>query len=200
VALNTAIAPRDTVDLRGSFVDELRYSADSLVLVAGIPGAGKSTLLRRLFGAGGGVRVLDAEQLRDRWRPVLGSVPYRWWRPLLHLMQYRRVLAAIGVPGPLVVHDCATRPWVRRLLGWRARRCGREVSLLLLDVSEDEARAGQRVRGRIVGSASFATHCRRWRGLLKQAADSPDRMVPGAASAVILDRRAADKLHNVTFE
>ena len=105
---------------------ELRYPSDSVVVLAGIPGAGKTTLLRRLYPVGreyGGVRVFDSERLRARWMPVLGVVSSAWWRPLLHLTYYVLVLKAMrGGKGPMVVHDCATRPWVRRLIGWRAKR------------------------------------------------------------------------------
>jgi alpha-D-ribose 1-methylphosphonate 5-triphosphate synthase subunit PhnL len=66
-------------------ITALRYPADSVVVLAGIPGAGKSTLLRRLFPESTDVRVLDSERLRDRWMPVLGSIPYSVCRPLLHL-------------------------------------------------------------------------------------------------------------------
>jgi predicted kinase len=177
----------------------LWYSADSLVLLAGIPGAGKSTLLRRVFQPDSGVRVLDSERLRERWRPVLGPVPYGLWRPLLHAVHYLHVLTAMRRGGPIVVHDCATRPWVRRMLGRRARRFGLQVHLVLLDVSEEQARAGQLARGRVVRPGSFATHCRRWRSLVAAARECPGRMVPGARSAIILDRPAADRLTGIRF-
>jgi ABC-type hemin transport system ATPase subunit len=104
-------------------ITELRYPADSVVVLAGIPGAGKSTLLRRLFPESTDVRVLDSERLRDRWQPVLRAIPYSVWRPLLHLSYYALVLRAIRGGGPLVVHDCATRPWARHLIGrWACAR------------------------------------------------------------------------------
>ncbi|WP_238165519.1 AAA family ATPase [Kribbella caucasensis] len=172
-------------------------------MLGGIPGAGKSTLLRRLFPGGtedGGVRVFDSGWVRDRWRPVLGGVPYSWWRPVLHLTYYGLVLRAMRAGGPLVVHDCATRPWVRRLIGWRARRSGLAVHLVLLDVPEDVARSGQHARGRVVRSGSMDKHSRRWPRLLERAAEEPGRVVPGAASAVVLDRRGADQLEKISFE
>lgn len=180
-------------------ITELRYPADSVVVLAGIPGAGKSTLLRRLFPGTADVRVLDSERIRDRWMPVLGPVPYSVWRPLMHLTYYARVLRAIRRGGPLVVHDCATRPWARQLIGRWARRSGLAVHLIMLDVPADVARLGQHARARVVRARSMATHSRRWPELLDLAADDPGQVVPGAASAVILDRDQADRLRKITF-
>lgn len=182
---------------------ELRYAVDAVVILAGIPGAGKTTLLRRLYPVGadhGGVRVFDSERLRSRWMPLLGRVPYGWWRPLLHLAYYLRVLTATRRGGgPLVVHDCATRRWVRQLIGWQARRGGLQVHLILLDVPGDVARSGQWTRGRVVRSRSMETHCRRWPQLLAKAAEDPSHVVLGAASAHILTRGQADRLARISF-
>jgi hypothetical protein len=185
-------------------VQELQYPAQALVVLAGIPGAGKTTLLRRLYPVGGeygGVRVFDSERLRARWMRVLGVLPYAWWRPLLHLTYYVLVLTAMRRDkGPMVVHDCATRPWVRQLIGWRARLAGLPVHLVLLDVPGDVARDGQWVRGRVVRAGSMATHCRRWPELLAKAADDPGHVVPGAASALILSRGQANQLTKIAFD
>ena len=181
---------------------ELRYPADSVVVLAGIPGAGKSTLLRRLFPEGAdhqGVRVYDSERLRARWMPVLGRIRYSWWRPLLHLSYYVKVLSAMHT-GPMILHDCATRPWVRRLIGWRARRSGLAVHLVLLDVPGDVARSGQWARGRVVRSSSMETHCRRWPRLIALAADDPGHLIPGAVSATILTRGQAGRLESIAFD
>ncbi|TDD26780.1 hypothetical protein E1218_12450 [Kribbella turkmenica] len=182
--------------------DELVYPKDSVVVLAGIPGAGKTTLLRRLFPVGGdhqGVQVFDSERLRACWIPVLGAVPYAWWRPLLHLTYYVKALSAMRT-GPVLLHDCATRPWVRRLIGWRARRSGLAVHLILLDVPGDVARSGQRARGRVVRTGSMATHCRRWPRLIAMAADDPGHLIPDAISATILTRGQADRLTNIAFD
>ncbi|WP_371400703.1 ATP-binding protein [Kribbella sp. NBC_00662] len=187
----------------GGGLRELRYAADAVVILAGIPGAGKTTLLRQLYPVGsdhGGVRVFDSERLRDRWMRVLGRVPYAWWRPLLHFAYYVRVLTAIRRgTGPLVVHDCATRPWVRRLIGWCASRGGLKVHLILLDVPGDVARSGQWARGRVVRSGSMATHCQRWPDLVAKAAEDPGYVVPGALSARVLTRAQANGLERICF-
>lgn len=182
---------------------ELRYAVDAVVVLAGIPGAGKSTFLRRVFAdnnAQNTVRVLDSAHIRERWMPTLGAIPYAFWRPLVHLVYYVTLLSAIRPGrGPLVIHDCATRPWARRLIGWRARNAGLPLHLILLDVPGDVARSGQWARGRVVRSASMETHCRRWPDVVAKAAGAPDSVVPGALSAVVLTRSEANAVERVTF-
>ncbi|TCC06195.1 AAA family ATPase [Kribbella soli] len=184
---------------------ELRYAVDAVVVLAGIPGAGKSTFLRRVFAdnnkAGNKtVRVLDSAHIRDRWMPVLGALPYALWRPLVHLVYYVTLLSAIRPGGgPLVIHDCATRPWARRLIGRRARQVGLPLHLILLDVPGDVARSGQWARGRVVRSTSMETHCRRWPDVVAMAASDPSSVVPGALSAVVLSRHEANQVEQVAF-
>lgn len=178
---------------------ELHYPDDSVVVLAGIPGAGKSTLLRRLFTDTSDAQVLDSERLRDRWKPVLRAIPYAVWRPLLHMSYYVLVLRAIRAGGSLVLHDCATRPFARQLIGRAAQRAGRPVHLIMLDVPADVARLGQRARVRMVRAGSMATHSRRWPVLRDLAVTNPGRVVPGAVSAVILTRHEANQLARITF-
>lgn len=179
---------------------ELRYAVDAVVVLAGIPGAGKSTFLRRVFADNNTVRVLDSAHIRERWMPVLGAVPYALWRPLVHLVYYVTLLNAMRPGrGPLVIHDCATRPWARHLIGWRARQAGLPLHLILLDVPGDIARSGQWARGRVVRSTSMETHCRRWPDVVAGAASDPGSVVPGALSAVVLSRREADQVEQIAF-
>ncbi|HEY3558943.1 MAG TPA: AAA family ATPase [Kribbella sp.] len=178
---------------------ELRYAVDAVVVLAGIPGAGKSTFLRRVF-AGSPVRVYDSAQVRERWMPVLGVLPYALWRPLVHLMYYVTLVRSLRRgQGPMVIHDCATRPWVRRLIGRRAQRAGLPLHLILLDVPSDLARSGQYARGRVVRRGSMETHCRRWPELVAKAESEPGSVVPGALSAVVLTRSEADRVERVAF-
>ncbi|WP_427895987.1 AAA family ATPase [Kribbella sp. GL6] len=180
-------------------VRELRYAVDAVVVLAGIPGAGKSTFLRRVF-AGSPVRVYDSAHLRERWMPVLGALPYALWRPLVHLMYYVTLLRSMRRGhGPMVIHDCATRPWARRLIGWRARRAGLPLHLILLDVPGDVARSGQWARGRVVRRRSMETHCRRWPDLVATARSDPGSVVPGAVSALVLTRGEANRVQHVRF-
>lgn len=179
---------------------ELRYAVDAVVVLAGIPGAGKSTFLRRVFAGNNTVRVLDSAHIRERWMPVLGAIPYAVWRPLVHLVYYVTLLNAMRPGrGPLVIHDCATRPWARHLIGWRARRAGLPLHLILLDVPGDVARSGQWARGRVVRSTSMETHCRRWPDVVARAATDPGDVVPGALSAVVLSRYEADQVEQIAF-
>ncbi|MEU7871885.1 AAA family ATPase [Dactylosporangium sp. NPDC049140] len=172
---------------------ELRYGTDAVLVVAGVPGAGKTTLLRRLFPTGGaGVRVLDSDHSREWWRPYLGRLPYRYWRPIVHATHYARLVHTLGGPGPVVVHECATRPWARRLIFAAARRSGRRVHLLLLDVSPADALAGQESRGRRVRSAAFAAHCRNWQDVLRDAHRE-------AATVTRIDRPGATALRAIRF-
>lgn len=176
---------------------ELVYPADALIVVGGVPGAGKSTLLARVSAGG---PVMDSARLREHWRcrsRVWDRLPYRTWRPLLHAVHYVLLIRRIARAEPLIVHDCLTRPWVRLLLGVLARRARLGVHLILLDVSEAEAFAGQRCRRRMVGRLCFARHCRRWRALVPLAARNPAAVVPGARSAVILNRPMAGRLRSI---
>lgn len=201
MVMTTPAVPRAAHDLRDRQVDELSYPANSLILLAGVPGAGKSTLLQRMSWPSHRrrVRVLDSASVREQLRPVLGRVPYARWRPIVHVVHYARTVAAIALGGPIVVHDCLTRPWVRWLFGVLARWTGLQVHLLLLDASEQEALEGQLARGRQVRVDSFRLHCRRWRKMLRRAEQDPGLIVRGAVSAVVLDRRSAARLRSVRF-
>jgi hypothetical protein len=179
---------------------ELRYPADAVVLLAGVPGAGKTTFLRRVFTGDRSVRVLDSAHIRERWMPVLGVLPYAVWRPLVHFVYYVTLLAAMRPGrGPLAIHDCGTRPWARHLIGRRARWAGLPLHLILLDVPPDVARSGQQARGRKVTRNTMATHCRRWPTVVAKASADPATAVPGARSALILTRQQADQVQRITF-
>jgi len=158
-----------------------------LVLLAGLPGAGKSTLLASLRDTPQ-VTVRDSDQVRERLRAVLpGWLPYRAYRPLVHLTHHLRVLvAALRAPGPVLVHDPATRSCTRTVLASLAWLSGRPAVFLWLDVTQAEALNGQRARGRLIRPRAFARHVAR-ADLLRQALLAG--VVPrGWRCAVVLDR------------
>ncbi|WP_280267897.1 AAA family ATPase [Nocardia wallacei] len=203
------IVTPDTVhDLRGRAVDELRYPATAAVIFTGVPGAGKSTALRRLFGdvgtaleavEHGGATLVDSQQSRNWWHRRLGLLPYALWLPIVHLTHYRRIRRALhGAPTPVVVHDCGTRRWVRRLIASWAAQGGRDVHIIMIDVPAEAAQAGQRARGRRVSRISFALHYSRWRRIVGDVTTgAPPRPVP--ASVVVLDRTTVSGLRAISF-
>ena len=178
----------------------LRLPPAALLVVAGVPGAGKTTLLSRVDVPGS--LVLDPEPVRARLERLVGALPYRLWRPLVHAGHGLRVLWALPGRTGLVVHDTGTRGWRRRLLVGLARRCGRSGHLLLLDVSAEAALDGQRRRRRAMARAAFATHWRRLRAGLPTVGEPGDARGlhdEGWASVRLLDRPAADRLARVVI-
>ncbi|WP_018539222.1 AAA family ATPase [Streptomyces sp. MspMP-M5] len=180
----------------------LRFPPGDLVVVSGLPGSGKSTLMRRVLperdGRGAPVHRLDSQDTRARWeRGRLRRLPYALYRPLVRAAHYGALRRAVRSGGSVVVHDCGTLAWVRRWLSRAARRDGRAVHLVLLDVPPEAALTGQRARGRRVSRYAFARHRRAVRRLLARAERS--RLPAGFASAVLLDRPAAAALEHVTF-
>ncbi|MFQ6396802.1 AAA family ATPase [Nocardia sp. KC 131] len=203
------IAPDSVHDLRGRIVDELRYPAMVALIVAGVPGAGKSTALRVFFGATAdadqatngpeGSVVLDSNQTRNWWRHRVGWLPYLLWRPVVHIAHFARIRNALrDNAGPVVIHDCATFGWTRRLLARWAAGYRREVHVILLDVPATTARAGQFARGRRINGPAFSLHCRRWRRLIRElGAGHVPR--PAPASIVLIDRTNVDRISRIGF-
>ncbi|MFP5022948.1 AAA family ATPase [Pseudonocardia phyllosphaerae] len=144
--------------------DRLRLALPgrSLLLVGGLPGAGKSTLLAALDAPAGTV-VLDSGTARAAVARLLPArTPYPAYRWLVHLAHRATVLTeCLGRTETVVVHLPATRPSVRAALRLLARLGRRRAVLLWLDVPPDQARDGQRRRGRVVRERPFARHVRR---------------------------------------
>ena len=174
----------------------LDLPADAVLVVGGIPGAGKTTWL-----AGHAwppeVTVLDSQDVRRRcFSRLPGWVPYRAVRPLVHAGHYLAIFAAMRRPGPLVVHECATRGWLRRAMTRWARWAGRPAHLLLLDADPETARAGQRARGRRLHGRAMRRHERVSGGLLAAAAAAPP---DGLAGSLVLTRGDAAAIETVRF-
>lgn len=170
-----------------SGVTRLVLAPDDLVVVAGIPGAGKSTLLHEADNRADAV-IVDSEQVGDRLAELApGWVPYRWYRPLVHLVhRWRIFVAALRSSAPVVAHLPATR-WRTRLLlvviGMLARRTRR---LLWISVDPDVAYRGQVERGRVSPPRSFARHVRDARSVERTLRDSGG--LPGWHAARLLRR------------
>ncbi|MEV6114335.1 AAA family ATPase [Streptomyces sp. NPDC052109] len=172
----------------------LVFGARDLVVITGLPGSGKSTLMHRAVA---GARI-DSQDTRDRFAARLPRLlPYALYRPLVRLAHYAALRRALRTGESVVVHDCGTQPWVRAWLARAARRRGGTLHLLLLDVSPEAAREGQRERGRGVSGHAFRRHRRTTARLL----GAVERGEPpaGCGSAVLLDRPAADALRRIAF-
>ncbi|MFI9099096.1 AAA family ATPase [Streptomyces fildesensis] len=184
----------------------LRYPAGDVLVVSGLPGSGKSTLMRRAVderdGTGdssdGAVRRIDSQDVRVHWEGLMPALlPYAAYRPLVRLDHYARLRRALRTGASLVVHDCGSLAWVRRWLARDARRRGRGLHLLVLDVPEDAARAGQLARGRMVSGYAMARHRRAARRLVALA--GPGGRPDGCVSALLLDRPAAGAVRRIVF-
>ncbi|MGC5344404.1 AAA family ATPase [Streptomyces sp. DT24] len=172
----------------------LYFGAGDVVVVSGLPGSGKSTLIRRTVD----VRAIDSQDVRDRWARTLPRLcPYTLYRPLVRIAHYRALRRALLTGASLVVHDCGHQAWVRRWLARGALRRGRTLHLILLDVTPETARDGQRRRGRGVSGYAFARHRAAVARLLRAAEEGV--LPPGCSSAVLLDRAAAGALTGLSF-
>ncbi|MQA78520.1 MAG: ATP-binding protein [Streptosporangiales bacterium] len=153
----------------------------------------------RRAGAYDDIEVLDSDEIRRRVRRRLGFLPYVCWRPLVHLLHYLRIVRAVRGPADrtILIHDTGTHTWLRRGLRRVARRSGRPMHALLLDVDPTRAWAGQRTRDRQVSPRRFAHHTAGWRELLDAVTDDPTG-AESYASCVLFDRAAATRLRAIS--
>ncbi|MFD8077198.1 AAA family ATPase [Streptomyces sp. NPDC059718] len=193
-----AVRPRRLLDLRRGRrpVRTLRYPAGDVLIVSGLPGGGKSTLMRR---ATGGARLIDSQDVRERWQArVPRLLPYALYRPLVRMAHYAGLWRALRSGDSVVLHDCGTLRWVRAWVARQARRRGRGMHLVLLDVPLRTALDGQRERGRGVSTYAMVRHRNASRRLLAEA--EAGRLPAVCASVVLLDREAARKLEAIDFD
>ncbi|MER7952867.1 AAA family ATPase [Streptomyces sp. NPDC096079] len=185
---------RDLRERGGRGPRALTFAAGDLVVVSGLPGSGKSTLMKRAAEGAG----IDSQDARERWEARMPRLlPYAVYRPLVRIAHFAGLRRLLRSGASVIVHDCGTQSWVRGWLAREARRRGRALHLVLLDVTPDTARAGQHARGRGVSAYAFARH-RRAVGRLLRAAESGS-LPHGCASVTLLDRDAADALHRIGF-
>jgi len=190
-------------DLRGGAGAELRYPARDLIIASGLPGSGKSTLINRVVPgidpSGAAVVRVDSQRTREAWeRRMPRWLPYAVYRPLVRCAHYAGLRRALGSGASVVVHDCGSQPWVRRWLARDARRTGRGLHLVLLDVDPAIALEGQAARGRGVSGFAFGRHLRAMGRLVARVEGG--RPPEGCASAVLLDRATASTLRGISFE
>ncbi|MFJ7201327.1 MULTISPECIES: AAA family ATPase [unclassified Streptomyces] len=186
---------RDLRERSGRSPSGLRFAPGDVVVVSGLPGSGKSTLIRRAVTT---AHAVDSQDTRDRWARIMPRLlPYALYRPLVRAAHYWGLWRVLRSGESVVVHDCGTQSWVRGWLARDARRRGRVLHLVLLDVTPQTAREGQRERGRGVSGYAFARH-RRAVGRLLRAAET-GLLPPGCASAVLLDREAAGRVGRIAF-
>jgi predicted kinase len=127
-----------------------------VIVVAGLPGAGKTTLVA------GEPRALDSDAVREAWAPRLWPLPYALWRPFAHAWHWIALWRALKRPQGVVVVRPFTSGPLRRAVLRRARRHHSAVHLVVVDASPEQARAGQRARGRTLSERAMRRHERRW--------------------------------------
>ncbi|MEU6892371.1 AAA family ATPase [Streptomyces sp. NPDC046557] len=194
------ISPRGIVDLRGPAGRDVRlsYPCDAAVVVAGLPGSGKSTLLRAWSPT---ATVVDPRVTRTACEARMPTwLPYSAYRPWARLEHMHRTRGELrGHHRPVLIHDCGSRGWMRRWLAHTARRAGRPLHMVMLDVGPEEALSGQYARRRLASRRVFHLHQRGLTRLLSRVERQGLSRLPGVTSLVLLDRGQRDRVTEIRF-
>lgn len=194
------ISPRGVLDLRGAAGRDvwLSYPCDAAVVVCGLPGSGKSTLLRAWSGS---ASVVDPRDTRTSFEASMPAwLPYALYRPWARLRHMGRLRDEMRRAGPLLIHDCGSRSWMRRWLAGTARGAGRTLHMVVLDVGPQAALSGQLARRRLASRRVFARHRRGLTRLMGQVDRGGLAGVPGFHSVVALDRGQRERITEIRFE
>ncbi|MCP9977245.1 hypothetical protein [Actinomadura madurae] len=87
------------------------------------------------------VLVIDSRQARNWWARFLRPLPVRMRTPLVHATHVWRIGRAIVAGHAVVAHTRGTWPHILYCFAWLARRRGRTLHLILIDVAPETARA-----------------------------------------------------------
>lgn len=174
----------------------LRFEPDALVALGGLPGAGKSILLERLSPE---AEVTSAEaEIIARLGPEPDWSQVSFGQALDRV--YERARRCLAEASPVIVESVALFPDQR--CAWRelAARQGRPAHFVYLDCLPEDARRGQRERGRELPA-------RVWRHYARMPEDPRSRFSdPGSVvdeegweSITLIDRVSAAELEAILF-
>ncbi|CAM5413446.1 AAA family ATPase [Streptomyces californicus] len=142
--------------------------------------------------------AVDSQDTRNHWTAALPPLlPYAVYRPLVRAAHYLGLRTLLRSGASVVVHDCGTQSWVRR---WLARHAARRASRCTWSSSTwppGPPARGSANAGRGISGYAFARHRRAVARLLRDT--ERGRPTAGCATAVLLDREAADALHRISF-
>lgn len=193
------LCPQGLVDLRdtAAIPDTLVYPAGSVVIISGLPGSGKSTALSHWSAVAAVVDPRTSHLACARLMPAW--LPYAAYRPWARLRHFRSLRHAVHSGREVLVHDCGSRPWIRRHLARILHAQGRELHLVLLDIGPVDALAGQCARGRWTARRVFDRHCRGLAQLMSALAAIGMSAVPEASSVLLFDRTSRTHLPHLRF-
>lgn len=197
-----AVTPRQPVVFyAGDGPSALTYPAGSLLVIGGPVGVGKSTLAGRLAAGCDAELISLDEHRRDeqqaRGLPRDAYAPDCWAGAI---ERFERALDVALTAGRSVICDVTCVHDGRVVYVMAAAQHQRPAHVIYLDGALALCRDGQRGRCAPVDDAKVADYVERWQELRRLLRDHPRRfLAEGWASAVVLDRQAADRLQAVVF-